>query len=1065
MAEQLNNLQLLDESGYLRGLNPSSDTLKITTPFEVGADMKVSADMSIDGDLTVAGDIVSRGSVNVVSKDPVIDLGLGDITGTAQSGGFTVQTNVASGFSPLTVTAFQSKADAAGDANFTVADASTLTVGMVIAISNAVDGENDGYYVVKSKAGGKVSIEPTAMNALPFAQTDFKSATSQSAKAYNVDLSVVLVADGSIIKQTSGTAYAAGTLVVAYIAAATKALFQANGAYQAASDVTLDEAYQNGSTITTNATYGDVTIAGTQKLLVSATNGVSISAGPLAVAGSLAVNSNKFTVDSASGNTLVAGTLDVNGQSTLATAAVSDLAQDAIVYAGAGGQLLDSAALTFDGTDFKIGTNKFTVASGSGNTSISGTLGVTGAASMSSTLGVTGNLAVNTDKFTVTASSGNTAVAGTLDATGDFAINTNKFTVAASSGNTAVAGTLGVTGAASMSSTLDVTGNLAVNTDKFTVAASSGNTAVAGTLGVTGAASLASTLDVTGDLAINTDKFTVDSASGDTAIAGTLDVTGQSTLATAAVSDLAQDAIVYAGAGGQLLDSTALTFDGTDFKIGTDKFTVASGSGNTVIQGSLSAGATTVSSLIDSGLHENYIVFSDASHQLTDSINLQFDATGLNIGQSKFTVASASGNTAVSGTMGVAGNLAVNTDKFTVTASSGNTAVAGTLGVTGAASMSSTLAVTGNFTVNTNKFGVMASSGNTIVAGTMGVAGDLAINTNKFTVTASSGNTAVAGTLNVSDDATFAATGGSSASPDFSVAGYAQYAGVLDINGSVDADVSTFDVSASAKASFVSSQAAADALYLNASAGGIQAVAAQGLSLQGGLSSSLSMSANAATDETLTIAASNSGAGMGSIAMTADNGLSMTIASGSTIVNRTSSGSVFEAQKSGLAILSVSDSLISAALHTSFSASAGLQLDANAAVGVSKGDLCAFDGSGKAIKADASAGGNSPSAAQEVLRLPFSAATANMAAGASGSFQTIPGTKVYVTFDSAPSAGLIGQAVYLGEGANAGKATLTAPMASNTSIWRVGYLASTSAVSGLYQIFWMPQYIGRRPVS
>ena len=60
------------------------------------------------------------------------------------------------------------------------------------------------------------------------------------------------------------------------------------------------------------------------------------------------------------------------------------------------------------------------------------------------------------EKFAIVQASGNTTIAGTLGVTGDFAVNTNKFTVAASTGNTVVAGTLNVTGAI----TGDVTGNL-----------------------------------------------------------------------------------------------------------------------------------------------------------------------------------------------------------------------------------------------------------------------------------------------------------------------------------------------------------------------------------------------------------------------------------------------------------------------------------------------------------------------------------------------------------------------------------------------------------------------------
>lgn len=109
-----------------------------------------------------------------------------------------------------------------------------------------------------------------------------------------------------------------------------------------------------GSASAILAAFGDVSFVGT-----------------MALAGNLAINTNKFSVAAASGNTNIAGTLGVTGATTLTGAAT-----------------------------------------------LSSTLGVTGAATLSSTLGVAGNLAVNTDKFTVAAASGNTAVAGTLAVSG-----------------------------------------------------------------------------------------------------------------------------------------------------------------------------------------------------------------------------------------------------------------------------------------------------------------------------------------------------------------------------------------------------------------------------------------------------------------------------------------------------------------------------------------------------------------------------------------------------------------------------------------------------------------------
>jgi len=65
---------------------------------------------------------------------------------------------------------------------------------------------------------------------------------------------------------------------------------------------------------------------------------------------------------------------------------------------------------------------------------------VDGSLSTNTNLSSTGDFAVNTDKFTVASASGNTAFAG------DLAINTDKFTVDATNGNTLIAGDLDVDG-------------------------------------------------------------------------------------------------------------------------------------------------------------------------------------------------------------------------------------------------------------------------------------------------------------------------------------------------------------------------------------------------------------------------------------------------------------------------------------------------------------------------------------------------------------------------------------------------------------------------------------------
>lgn len=100
---------------------------------------------------------------------------------------------------------------------------------------------------------------------------------------------------------------------------------------------------------------------------------------------SLNVKGGKFTVETATGNTVVAGTLSVTG-------------------------------------DVAVNTNKFTVTASSGNTVVAGTLGITG------------DVTVNTDKFTVAASSGNTVVAGTLTVTGALSGSSSIKSSSASAG-------------------------------------------------------------------------------------------------------------------------------------------------------------------------------------------------------------------------------------------------------------------------------------------------------------------------------------------------------------------------------------------------------------------------------------------------------------------------------------------------------------------------------------------------------------------------------------------------------------------------------------------------------
>jgi len=159
------------------------------------------------------------------------------------------------------------------------------------------------------------------------------------------------------------------------------------------------------------------------------------------------------------------------------------------------GSLSTTTTLNSTG-DFSVATNKFTVASASGNTAVAGTLNVTGNTTL------TGDIAVNGGDITTSQSTFN--LVNTTATTVNLAGAATTLTVGATTGTATI-----------RNATTSVTGNFNVNTSAFTVAASTGNTAVGGTLGVTGTSTLAD-VNATGTTTVT----------GTANVVGTLNVTG-----------------------------------------------------------------------------------------------------------------------------------------------------------------------------------------------------------------------------------------------------------------------------------------------------------------------------------------------------------------------------------------------------------------------------------------------------------------------------------------------------------------------------------------------------------
>lgn len=347
----------------------------------------------------------------------------------------------------------------------------------------------------------------------------------------------------------------------------------------------------------------------------------------------------------------------------------------------------------------------------------------------------TGNVAINNSTSTALTTTGTTAAlfntgATTLNIGGDgtsITIGSTAGTTTIRNANTVVTGDLAVngadittssTGTATVFNTNATTVNLAGAATTINLGAATGNTTVANNLIVSG------NLTVQGDQVItNTATVEVEDSmlyigtgnsadSMDIGIVGHRTPSGGSYQHTGFVRDATDGTWkLFTGVAtepsGSTLDFTSATYE--PIKVGTIDATTGTFSGNIAINNGTSTAITT--------------------NGTTASI-FNTSATTVNIGGGATTavnIGNASGNTAIAGTLGVTGNISVNTNKFNITASTGATSVAGitslTSGTASTAYNNGTLVVTGGVGISgaTYTNGVISTTGqlaSTVASGT-----------------------------------------------------------------------------------------------------------------------------------------------------------------------------------------------------------------------------------------------------------------------------------------------------------------------------------------------------------
>ena len=260
-------------------------------------------------------------------------------------------------------------------------------------------------------------------------------------------------------------------------------------------------------------------------------------------------------------------TINVDGEATLSSATVEDLTQDRIVTVGAGGSLIDSSGFTYNGTVLKIGNGQFEVDTNDGDVRTSGSI---------TTNGLTNN--------------GNLTVNGVLTVTGNTQLNANLYV----SGNLEVLG--GATSVTIQSTTIELDDNI-IRLNAYSPferyagfeVIDSGSTGVSASLVWDG---------------LNDYWMFVSSSGQSSKLLGTTAGTyGSETSLTATYFPIAT--------GQNTIGDSLLRYSGTTLSFNTNKFTIDSGTGDTLVSGNFTL---SYSGGTDNGNNTSAITFRNSSN-------------------------------------------------------------------------------------------------------------------------------------------------------------------------------------------------------------------------------------------------------------------------------------------------------------------------------------------------------------------------------------------------------------------------------------------------------------------
>ena len=260
-GNQTDNLMLLD---LTTGLPRTPETGGTPDTIQLSTDVQLisGANLLVDGDLTVNGTTTTLHSEVVNIRDNHLYLNADYTTTVAQTGGFVVNV-LPTSTADAVGGAFIAGVAATSNPTVVTTGSGTFAAGDVIQIAGANDQTNDGIFEVLSHVGTLLTIRGvgTVGTTQDWVQNDFAADTVVAG-----DIRIITV---NVMRGTSTGSWE--TAVTTTTTGLTYNTITQQGV------VDLQEAYVQGNTITTSGGEGNVIIAGTELLQITASGGLDLN--------------------------------------------------------------------------------------------------------------------------------------------------------------------------------------------------------------------------------------------------------------------------------------------------------------------------------------------------------------------------------------------------------------------------------------------------------------------------------------------------------------------------------------------------------------------------------------------------------------------------------------------------------------------------------------------------------------------------------------------------------------------------------------------------------------------